>query len=110
MYGTIIKQLDKALEAKDEKELRIRIEVLKDFLENSPEPITPSPIAVPTFPTQPLRPLSEPYLETPPGKETFPGKPTPVTSQDKQVRKGGVSRDGVIVGGDEIPYTRPKGT
>lgn len=103
MYGTIIKQLDKALEAKDEKELRIRIEVLKDFLENSPEPITPTPI--PTLPAQPLKPTFEN-----PTFDTFPGKPTPITSQSKQVRKGGVSRDGVIVGGDELPYTRPKGT
>ena len=104
MYGTIIKQLDKALEAKDEKELRIRIEVLKDFLENSPEPTpinsTPlNPINIPTFPTT---------LD--PTFEAFPGKPTPVTSQSKQVRKGGANRDGVIIGGDEIPYTRPKGT
>lgn len=34
MYQTIIKQLEKALECKDDKELRLRVEVLLDMIKD----------------------------------------------------------------------------
>ena len=44
MNGMVIKQLEKALECKDDKELRLRVEVLLDILKEQPErPIIPTP-------------------------------------------------------------------
>lgn len=43
MNGMVIKQLKKALECKDDKELRLRVEVLLDMLEEQQSPFSPGP-------------------------------------------------------------------
>ena len=93
---SIIKQLEKALACKEDKELRLRIEVLVDMLKDAPaekpvENIAPAPY----IPVQPT-PLPTYYENSPMPK---PGK---VTSK--------IKGPGVIVGGEQINYTRPKGT
>lgn len=52
MNGMVIKQLEKALECKDDKELRLRVEVLLDILKEQPErPVIPSQQPIPPSPT-----------------------------------------------------------
>lgn len=86
----IIKQLEKALNKKDDKELRLRVEVLVDILkESKARPIIP--------PSQPIPPrYEEPSLE-PPYK---------VTSQSNKINGAGP----IVGGGEQINYSRPKGT
>lgn len=89
---SIIKQLEKALACKEDKELRLRVEVLVDMLKDAPvENVAPAPY----IPAQPT-PLLTYYENSPMPK---PGK---VTSK--------IKGPGVIVGGEQINYTRPKGT
>lgn len=81
MYNTIIKQLEKALECKDDKELRLRVEVLLDIVKsNQPVQIQPQ--------VQPLIRPQEPHLAQP------------------QVKGVGA----IVSNGEEITYTRPEGT
>lgn len=97
MNNTIIAQLEKALEAKDEKEMRIRIEVLLDFLKDQPV-VVPNPL--------PSRPIG-PYYEV------DKARPLPVTVKQPDPNKimgGAVDNGGVIVGGEELTLTRPEGT
>lgn len=89
----IIKQLEKALNNKDDKELRLRVEVLVDILkESKARPFTP--------PSQPVLPRyeepSQPSLQ-PPYK---------VTSQSNKINGAGP----IVGGGEQITYQRPKGT
>lgn len=84
----IIKQLEKALAKKDDKELRLRVEVLVDILKES-KPLVPTPMSVPIQPRLGDTPISKPTI----------------TSQPK------INGPGAIVGGGEqINYTRPEGT
>lgn len=81
MDGVTIKQLEKALACKDDKELRLRVEVLLDILkERVPQPI--QPIQRPVQPAQP----------------------------PKQKRTPQPKSAGAIVGGEQITYSRPPGT
>ena len=87
---TIIKQLRKALECKDDKELRLRVEVVTDMLEE-----TSKPLALPPQPAQPIQPRYEQPAQ--PGTYRSP-------------RAKGPSGPGAIVGGEQITYHRPAGT
>lgn len=90
---TVIKQLRKALECKDDKELRLRVEVVTDMLEE-----TSKPLALPPQPVQPTQPTLPRYEQpTPPGTYRSP-------------RAKGPSGPGAIVGGEQITYRRPAGT
>lgn len=92
----IIKQLEKALNKKDDKELRLRVEVLVDILKESKRPV-PTPMSVPTQPVLPrYEEPSQPSLQ-PPYK---------VTSQSNKINGAGP----IVGGGEQITYQRPKGT
>ena len=93
---TIIKQLRKALECKDDKELRLRIEVVTDMLEETSKPLVLPP--QPAQPTQPLQP-TQPRYEQPAQPGTY-----------RSPRAKGPSGPGAIVGGEQITYRRPAGT
>lgn len=80
MNGMVIKQLEKALECKDDKELRLRVEVLLDILKEQ------SPI-IPQAP-QALSP-------------NIPQK------KNKQVQGPGAIMSS---NGEQLNYTRPAGT
>lgn len=92
----IIKQLEKALGKKDDKELRLRVEVLVDILKESKA----RPFVSPSQPAQPILPRyeepSQPSLE-PPYK---------ITSQSNKINGAGP----IVGGGEQITYQRPKGT
>lgn len=94
MNDTTIKQLEKALECKDDKELRLRVEVLLDFLKDQQSrtfvPQTPQ-IAQPT------------YFDTNSPKVA---QPTVSTKQPKITGAGAISS----ANSEQINYTRPKGT
>lgn len=92
MYSTIITQLEKALKSKDDKELRLRVEVLLDMLKDQQRPITVTPTVAPA--TQPT------YYEAPP-KPTVSGQAAP------QVNGAGAISS---ARSEQINYTRPKGT
>lgn len=93
----IIKQLEKALSKKDDKELRLRVEVLVDMLKES-RPLIPTPMSVPTQPATPLQPY---YDNTPTLKP-----PYEVTSSSNKINGAGP----IVGGGEQITYKRPKGT
>lgn len=78
MYNTIIAQLEKALKCKEDKELRLRVEVLVDILKDQqPRPVPQS---------------SQPVL--------------PATPAQPKVNGAGA----IVSNGEQINYTRPKGT
>ena len=91
MYKTIIKQLEKALECKDD-ELRIRVEVLVDMLKESDIPVTPRP--APSLPTyysnQPTLDMNKVTVSNNPPKIKGPGA--------------------IISNGEQINYRRPPNT
>lgn len=87
----IIKQLEKALSKKDDKELRLRVEVLVDMLKETR----------PSIPVQPATPL-QPYYESTPTLKP----PYKVTSQSNKINGAGP----IVGGGEQITYQRPKGT
>lgn len=60
---TIIKQLKKALDCKDDKEMRMRVEVVVDVLEQAQfvAPTWPS-IPKPTISAQPAQPLQQTFV------------------------------------------------
>lgn len=91
MYNMIISQLEKALASEDDKELRLRIEVLLDIVKEQQRPITVTPTVAPT--PQPT------YYEAPP-KPTVSGQASP------KVNGAGA----IVSNGEQINYTRPKGT
>lgn len=92
----IIKQLEKALNKKDDKELRLRVEVLVDMLKETRS--APMPVLTPTQPATPL----QPYYESTP----TPKPPYKVTSQSNKINGAGP----IVGGGEQITYQRPKGT
>lgn len=91
MYNSVIKQLEKALECKDE-ELRIRIEVLVDMLKESD-----IPVARPVAPTLPTYYNNQPTLDM--NKVT-------VSNNPPKIKGPGA----IISNGEQINYTRPAGT
>lgn len=93
MQATIIKQLEKALECKDDKELRLRVEVLLDMIkEQQPVPYIPQPMP------QPIQTTYDEKLLTPP---TVTG-----SSSTKVNGAGSISS----VNSEQITYKRPAGT
>lgn len=83
MYNnTVIAQLEKALECKDDKELRLRVEVLVDILKDQ----QPRPIPQPAQSSQPV--------------------PSALPQKTPQVNGAGA----IVSNGEQINYTRPKGT
>lgn len=96
---TIIKQLEKALECKETKELRLRVEVLLDMLKAIPEQTRPAVI-----PTQPVQPLPT-YYES---SDQNPLKPPyKVTSKTQKINGAGAITS---TNSEQINYIRPKGT
>ena len=91
----IIKQLEKALSKKDDKELRLRVEVLVDMLKESRPAL---PVLTPTQPATSLQPY---YDSTPTLKP-----PYEVTSSSNKINGAGP----IVGGGEQITYKRPKGT
>lgn len=81
----IIKQLEKALSKKDDKELRLRVEVLVDMLKETR----------PSIPVQPVH-----Y------EEPLPQTPYKVTQQSNKINGAGP----IVGGGEQITYQRPEGT
>ena len=103
---SIIKQLEKALECKDDKELRLRVEVLVDMLKDMPAPLrqpvfpnNPSPINI-----TPASPLPT-YYET---NDSITKTQTPkvVSKKTPQPRGAGA----IVSNGEQITYSRPAGT
>lgn len=93
MQATIIRQLEKALECKDDKELRLRVEVLLDMIkEQQPVPYIPQPMS------QPIQTTYDEKLLTPP---TVTG-----SSSTKVNGAGSISS----VNSEQITYKRPAGT
>lgn len=96
----IIKMLEKALSKKDDKELRLRVEVLVDMLKESKN-VAPLP-SLPSLPSQsPVAPLPTYYDNTPTLKP-----PYEVTSSPNKINGPGP----IVGGGEQINYKRPKGT
>lgn len=93
MYSTIIKQLEKALSSKDDKELRLRVEVLLDMIkEQQPAPYIPQPMP------QPIQTTYDEKLLTPP---TVTGSSSPKVNGAGSI---------VSTSSEQINYKRPKGT
>lgn len=99
MYSTIIKQLEKALECKDDKELRLRVEVLLDMIKEQ-QPVWT------TYPSQPAQPLPTYYDTTSEPAPKTPYKVTSGVSGTKVNGAGSISS----VNSEQINYKRPKGT
>lgn len=85
----IIKQLKKALACKDDKELRLRVEVIVDMMEESVVVRTPMSAPQPTF-----QPIPQPTVS--------------ISGQKGNKVKGA----GAIspINSEQINYTRPEGT
>lgn len=109
----IIKQLEKALQCKEDKELRLRIEVLVDMLKEIPEPLVP-PVSLPSI-QGPTVPLPYHYETTP----KLPVKPTVTMSESnvqmikpkntgKQKKINGAGA--IIDNTEQVTYIRPQGT
>ena len=97
MYNTVLSQLKKALECKDDKELRLRVEVIVDFMEEESFPQS-FPQTTPIFPQpQPLSPYykNEPMLEN-----------QKITVDKSNYINGAPAS----MGKDQINYSRPAGT
>lgn len=93
MYQTIVKQLEKALECKDDKELRLRVEVLLDMIKDqAPPQIIPQPMP------QPIQTTYDDKLLAPP---TVTGH-----SGTRVNGAGSISS----INSEQIQYKRPKGT
>ena len=94
MNNVVITQLEKALKSKDDKELRLRIEVLLDMLKEEP----PRPTYIPQ--PQPVQPT---YFDTNSPKIA---QPTVSNKQPKINGAGSITS----ANSEQINYTRPKGT
>lgn len=93
MQATIIRQLEKALECKDDTELRLRVEVLLDLIKDqTPPQIIPQPMP------QPVQTTYDDRLLNPP---TVSGQSSP-----KVNGVGAISS----INSEQITYKRPKGT
>lgn len=99
---TVIKQLRKALECKDDKELRLRVEVITDMLEES-KVVWSTYSSTPTQPVQPLFPRREPTLDD----TTYNSGFTVSGSSSNKVKGSGAISS---MGSEQINYRRPKGT
>lgn len=89
MYSTIIKQLEKALSSKDDKELRLRVEVLLDMIKDQ----------------QPQIPVhTAPVISGSP--ETTTNYQVSGQSSPKVNGAGSI----VSTSSEQINYKRPKGT
>ena len=88
----IIKQLEKALNKKDDKELRLRVEVLVDILKESNMPV---------FRPQPATPQPT-YFDT---NQKVP-QPTVTAKQPRINGPGAITS----ANSEQINYKRPKGT
>lgn len=98
MYNTVLSQLKKALECKDDKELRLRVSVIVDFMEEegSAQPFTqPFPQPLPT------------YYENKPMFEKQPMLESQKITVDKSNYINGAPAS---MGKDQINYSRPAGT
>lgn len=87
MQATIIRQLEKALECKDDKELRLRVEVLLDMIKEQ----QPQPMYIPQQPAQPVQ---------------QPTQPVSGSSSPRVNGAGAISS----MNSEQIQYKRPKGT
>lgn len=96
MYQTIVKQLEKALECKDDKELRLRVEVLLDMIKDQ-QPVQPVQYVPQPMP-QPVQTTYDEKLLTPPT----------VTGQSGTRVNGAGSISSI--NSEQIQYKRPKGT
>lgn len=111
---SIIKQLEKALE-KEDKELRLRVEVLVDMMKEytfTPQIIPPTP--APEWPRVPqptvtYETIDEPIKSTNSdevGQSVLDAKKKPI----RQVNPGSIKGSGGIVSnGEQIIYSKPKG-
>lgn len=86
MYNTVITQLEKALKSKDDKELRLRVEVLLDMLKD-----------------QQPRPMPQPIQSS----QSVPSALPQQTVTTPQVNGAGAISS---ARSEQINYTRPKGT
>lgn len=95
MYNVIISQLEKALECDDDKELRLRVEVLLDVIKDQrPSLITPQTFPQ-GFPQKPAE-ITSTY---------FKNEPTLTNNPPK------INGPGAIVStGEQINYKRPPNT
>lgn len=87
MQATIIRQLEKALECKDDKELRLRVEVLLDMIKEQ----QPQPMYIPQQPSQPVQ---------------QPVQPVSGSSSPRVNGAGAISS----MNSEQIQYKRPRGT
>lgn len=88
MQATTIRQLEKALECKDDKELRLRVEVLLDMIKEQ------QPVFIPQ--TQPIQPTT---YDIP--------KPTVTGNSNPKVNGAGSISS---VNSEQITYRRPPNT
>lgn len=95
MYQTIIKQLEKALECKDDKELRLRVEVLVDMIKDQQ-------------PQYSWHPERGQYEEIPRPTVQI-GGPEPTVSGSSSTKVNGAGSISSI-NSEQIQYKRPKGT
>ena len=106
---SIIKQLEKALE-KEDKELRLRVEVLVDMMKEYtyvPQIIPPTP--TPEWPRvpQPTVTYDSDTVSDTVGQSVSEAKKKPIReSNPGNVRGSG----GIVSNGEQITYSRPKGT
>ena len=91
--ASIVTQLEKALKSKDDKELRLRIEVLLDIMKETST----------TFVPQTPQIIQPTYFDTNSPKIA---QPTVSTKQPKITGPGAISS----ANSEQINYTRPKGT
>ena len=103
---TIIKQLEKALECKEDKEMRLRVEVLVDMLKEIPERIV-APVSLPS--QSPVSPLPT-YYETNDSitKTVIPDVKMIKPKAGKQKKINGAGA--IIDNTEQITYLRPEGT
>ena len=113
MNQVIISQLEKALKCKDDKELRLRVEVLVDMLKEAPEPIK-LPVNLPSqSPVQPLQPYfsKEPTLEPPYKVTSKTGEIPKAYVVPKNMKEPRINGTGPIVSNrEQVQYFSPKGT
>ena len=96
----IIKQLKKALDCKDDKELRLRVEVIVDLLEETS--MVRTPMSLPQVQQVSSRVLPDPAVDLGP-KVTY----TVSGQKSNKVRGAGSITS---TNSEQINYRRPKGT
>lgn len=101
---SIIKQLEKALE-KEDKELRLRVEVLVDMMKEytfTPPIIQPSVQPFPQVPQPTVAYESEGVAQS-----VIEAKKKPIKEGNPTSVRGA---GGIVSNGEQITYSRPKGT